>query len=86
MYTGNPAKLARASFDTTTSTPPPLRLTLGADAYDFVHQALQDRLAALEAQEALARSMAFAEPTMEEGASTDWHEALQKGVPVGRPR
>jgi hypothetical protein len=59
VYTGDPAKLARASFDTTTSAPPPLRLTLGSDAYDFVHKALQDRLATLEAQEVLARSMAF---------------------------
>jgi short-subunit dehydrogenase len=34
VYTGDPAKRARASFDTTTSAPPPLRLTLGSEAYD----------------------------------------------------
>ena len=62
VYTGDPAKLARAIFDTTTSAQPPLRLTLGSDAYDLVHQALKDRLATLESQEALARSMAFSEP------------------------
>jgi NAD(P)-dependent dehydrogenase (short-subunit alcohol dehydrogenase family) len=61
VYTGDPAKMARAIFDTTTTTPPPLRLTLGADAYDLVHQALTDRLAQLEAQETLARSMALTE-------------------------
>lgn len=61
VYTGDPAKLARAIFDTTTSAQPPLRLTLGSDAYDLVHNALTDRLEKLESQEALARSMAFSE-------------------------
>jgi hypothetical protein len=61
VYAGDPAKLARAIFDTTKSAQPPLRLTLGSDAYDLVHKALQDRLATLESQEALARSMAFSE-------------------------
>jgi hypothetical protein len=48
-------------LDTTRSAQPPLRLTLGADAYDLVHKALTDRLATLESQEALVRSMAFSE-------------------------
>jgi hypothetical protein len=61
VYTGDPAKLARASFDTTKSAQSPLRLTLGSDAYDLVHEALKARLAALESQEALAGSMAFSE-------------------------
>ena len=60
VYTGDPAKLARAIFDTTRSSQPPLRLTLGADAYDMIHEALKARLDRLESQEALARSMAFA--------------------------
>jgi hypothetical protein len=61
VYTGDPAKLARAIFDTTKSAQPPLRPTLGSDAYDLVHKPLKERLATLESQEALARSMAFSE-------------------------
>ncbi len=60
VYTGDPAKLARAIFDTTSSSQPPLRLTLGADAYDMIHEALKARFDRLESQEELARSMAFA--------------------------
>jgi hypothetical protein len=60
VYTADPAKLARAIFDTTRSSRPPLRLTLGADAYGMIHEALKARLDRLESQEALARSMAFA--------------------------
>jgi hypothetical protein len=56
---GAPAKLARAIFDTTRLSQPPLRLTLGADAYDMIHDALKARLDRLESQEALAHSMAF---------------------------
>jgi hypothetical protein len=36
-------------------------LTLGPDAYDMIHAALKARLGMLESQEALARSMAFAD-------------------------
>jgi NAD(P)-dependent dehydrogenase (short-subunit alcohol dehydrogenase family) len=60
VFTGDPAKLARAIFDTTRSSHPPLRLTLGTDAYDMIHAALKARLDRLESQEELARSMAFA--------------------------
>jgi NAD(P)-dependent dehydrogenase (short-subunit alcohol dehydrogenase family) len=59
LYTGDPVKLAHAIFDTTRLPKPPIRLTLGADAYDQIHYALQSRLDALEAQQDLARSMAF---------------------------
>lgn len=59
VYTGDPAKLARAIFDTTRLPKPPIRLTLGADAYDLIHDTLQSRLDALEAQKELARSVAF---------------------------
>lgn len=60
VFTGDPAKLARAIFDTTRSSQPPLRLTLGTDAYDTIHDTLNARLDRLESQEELARSMAFA--------------------------
>jgi hypothetical protein len=60
VFTGDPARLARAIFDTTRSPQPPLRLTLGADAYEMIHDALKARLDRLESQEKLARSMAFA--------------------------
>jgi hypothetical protein len=56
VFTNDPAKLARAIFDTTRSSRPPLRLTLGTDAYDMIRDARLDRL---ESQQELARSMAF---------------------------
>jgi NAD(P)-dependent dehydrogenase (short-subunit alcohol dehydrogenase family) len=57
--TGDPAKLAAAIYDTTRLEVPPLRLTLGADAYAAVHAALTERLTALEAQKDVAASVAF---------------------------
>jgi NAD(P)-dependent dehydrogenase (short-subunit alcohol dehydrogenase family) len=60
VYTGDPAKVARAIFNTTRSSQPPRQLTLGTDAYDMVHDALKARLDRLESQEELARSMVFA--------------------------
>jgi hypothetical protein len=51
VYTDDPTKLACAIFDTTRSSQPPLRLTLGADAYDMIHDALKARLDRLESQE-----------------------------------
>jgi NAD(P)-dependent dehydrogenase (short-subunit alcohol dehydrogenase family) len=59
VLTGDPAKLAAAIYNTTRRPIPPLRLTLGADAYDAIHTALTERLAALEAQKDLAASVAF---------------------------
>jgi NAD(P)-dependent dehydrogenase (short-subunit alcohol dehydrogenase family) len=61
VYSGDPAKLARAIFDTTRDPAPPLRLTLGADAYDMIHEALRRRLEMLEAQRDLARSVAYSD-------------------------
>jgi NAD(P)-dependent dehydrogenase (short-subunit alcohol dehydrogenase family) len=58
---GDPAKLARAIFDTTRAAQPPLRLALGSDAYDMMHAAWRDRIAKLESQEAIARSIGFSE-------------------------
>lgn len=60
VYTSDPTKLARAIFDTTRSSRPPLRLTLGADSYGMIHDALKARLERLESQKGLARSVAFA--------------------------
>ncbi|HEX4247508.1 MAG TPA: short-chain dehydrogenase/reductase, partial [Pseudonocardia sp.] len=59
VFTGDPAKLARAIFDTTREGRPPLRLPLGGDAYDMINTALRDRVEALEAQRELAHSVAF---------------------------
>lgn len=56
---GDPAKVAAAIYDTTRNPNPPLRVTLGSDAYDAVHAALAERLAALEDQKDLAASVAF---------------------------
>lgn len=60
VFTGDPARLAAVVHDTTRMPDPPLRLALGADAYDAVRTALTERLTALEAQQDLAASVAFA--------------------------
>jgi len=59
LFTGDPRKVARAIFDTTRLPEPPLRLTLGTDAYEAIHGALQGRLALLESQKELAGTIAF---------------------------
>ncbi|MET7327059.1 SDR family oxidoreductase [Nonomuraea sp. NPDC005650] len=59
IFTGDPAKVAAAIYDTTRDPNPPLRLALGADGLHLMHNALTERLAALEAQKDLAASVAF---------------------------
>ena len=59
VYTNDPAKLARAILDTTRNPQPPLRLTLGGDAYEMIHAALRARIEALEAQRELAFAVRF---------------------------
>lgn len=56
---GDPAKMAQAIIASADRSPAPLRLALGSDAYAAIHHALSERLAALEAQEELARSTDF---------------------------
>lgn len=56
MIPGDPAKVAGAIVRIASQPSTPLRLTLGSDAYQQVQAALQARLAALHAQETLARS------------------------------
>ena len=51
---GDPAKMAAAIIDSADAEPAPLRLLLGSDAYQRTHQVLAGRLAALEAQKAMA--------------------------------
>jgi len=51
---GDPAKMAAAIIDSVEVEPAPLRLLLGSDAYQRTHEVLAGRLAALEAQQALA--------------------------------
>ncbi len=55
--TGDPAKTVQAMIDSVDRSPAPLRLTLGSGAYDRVHNALTGRVAALEAQVGIARSI-----------------------------
>ena len=50
---GDPAKMAAAIIDSVDRTPAPRRIVLGSDAYGFIHTALTDRLAELEAQKDL---------------------------------
>ena len=53
---GDPAKIAAIIIGSADEDPAPKRIVLGSDSYQFVHQALSDRLAALEAQRDLALS------------------------------
>lgn len=54
--TGDAGRTVRAMVDSADRSPAPRRLTLGGGAYDRIRAALKERLAALEAQEAVARS------------------------------
>ncbi len=51
---GDATKVALAMIDCVEVTPAPLRLPLGSDTYTLVRGALQERLAALEAQKDIA--------------------------------
>ena len=53
---GDPAKMARIIIDSADQESAPRRLALGSDAYGAMHRQLSERLAALEAQKALALS------------------------------
>ncbi|QGQ95087.1 SDR family oxidoreductase [Paenibacillus psychroresistens] len=53
---GDPVKMAHAMIAAADAEKAPLRLTLGSDAYEFVHKSLTSRLAVLEAQKDLAYS------------------------------
>lgn len=53
---GDVAKMASAMIASVAQEPAPKRLTLGSDAYTLMHEALTQRLAALEAQKDLAFS------------------------------
>jgi NAD(P)-dependent dehydrogenase (short-subunit alcohol dehydrogenase family) len=57
---GDPAKMAALIIAAADQDPAPKRLVLGSDSYKFIHQALSERLAALEAQKDLAMSTDFA--------------------------
>jgi NAD(P)-dependent dehydrogenase (short-subunit alcohol dehydrogenase family) len=56
---GDPAKMVAIIIDSVDQTPAPLRIALGSDAYGFIHSALTDRLAGLEAQREMALSTDF---------------------------
>lgn len=51
---GDPARMAALIIESAARTPAPRRLVLGSDAYRFMHAALTERLAELEAQRAQA--------------------------------
>ena len=60
---GDPAKMAARMIDSVDITPAPRRLVLGSDSYRFIHAALTERLAELEAQhEAAAGTDVTAQP------------------------
>jgi NAD(P)-dependent dehydrogenase (short-subunit alcohol dehydrogenase family) len=56
---GDPAKMVRAIIASIDEEKAPKRLVLGSDAYTMIHEALTERLAALEAQKSLAFSTDF---------------------------
>jgi NAD(P)-dependent dehydrogenase (short-subunit alcohol dehydrogenase family) len=56
---GDPAKMAEIIIQSADQDPAPKRLVLGSDSYQFIHQALTERLAALESQKDLALSTDF---------------------------
>ena len=51
---GDPAKMVKIIVDSVDQNPAPKRIALGSDAYGAIHQALTDRLSALEAQRDVA--------------------------------
>jgi len=53
---GDPVKMAQAIIDSAYADPAPRRLTLGSDAYAAIRAALVERIAALDAQKAIALS------------------------------
>ncbi len=53
---GDTSKMVTAMLDVAEQHPAPKRLLLGSDAFDRMHRVYRDRLAALEAQETVARS------------------------------
>jgi NAD(P)-dependent dehydrogenase (short-subunit alcohol dehydrogenase family) len=55
-YVGDPVKMAAAIIASADATPAPRRLVLGSDSYNFMHDALLERLAEIEAQEQSAGS------------------------------
>jgi NAD(P)-dependent dehydrogenase (short-subunit alcohol dehydrogenase family) len=53
---GDPAKMAKIMIASVDQYPPPKRIVLGSDAYAVIHNALTERLTALESQKELAYS------------------------------
>jgi hypothetical protein len=53
---GDPVKMVQAMLEVAERQPAPKRVTLGSGAYAQVHAALSNRLAELEAQQAIAFS------------------------------
>ena len=56
---GDAAKMVAIMIASADQHPAPKRIALGSDAYNVMHKQLSDRLAALEAQKALAFSTDF---------------------------
>lgn len=59
---GDPAKMATRIIESVEQSPAPKRLVLGSDSYRFLHAALTERLADLEAQAGTAGLTDFVEP------------------------
>ncbi|MBD8563856.1 SDR family oxidoreductase [Oxalobacteraceae sp. CFBP 8763] len=51
---GDPVQMVRSMIDSADQSPAPRRIALGSTAYRSIHAALTDRLARLEAQQAIA--------------------------------
>lgn len=53
---GDPKKMVKLMIDSVELNPAPLRLVLGSDAYSIIHNALGERMVALETQKGVAFS------------------------------
>jgi len=73
---GDPRKMAQAMIDSVYASPAPRRLTLGSDAYAAIKAALTDRLAALEAQRAIAMSTDVEGDQSANGVTVEIREAV----------
>ena len=66
--------MAQAMIDSVYASPAPRRLSLGSDAYAMIRAALTDRLAALDAQRAIALSTDVEDDQPADGAAVEGKE------------
>jgi NAD(P)-dependent dehydrogenase (short-subunit alcohol dehydrogenase family) len=73
---GDPLKMAQAIIDSAYCRPAPRRLALGSDAYAMIRATLVDRIAALDAQRAIALSTDVDEELQANAASIETKDVV----------